>query len=587
MNKDKACELIEKSKQVSDELASLMDKLMPWADMREKLFRAFKKEVYPYRELVKKLPPEWEEACAGQYVAGKVLGSPARLKKFFHSARHLLSDEEEALVRCFRKNPWFYSIFTVEEQVYKDLLRVYDHVQQSFFLLCSKGVGELHRKGKRLFMSLLFNWEETCQTYGPIYYFKGFDLRDLESFADLADHYFRHTGDLSKTIARTPVPFYLLYSFAELPVTMRRKEKMVLCSHQVKAPDFDPGVYSESFDIEQKQGVYKLTLKGSEEPEYFYTVYYERKKGLLSITSMGMERYRELCSMLGSGYRFPDKPSWCVSMQMVLAIKEVLGIEPPSHQYDVLFREEPQPGADEEIDRLNAMTREMSDRYNQGRPCTVEEMARKYDLPVETVNQVQEFFQKLEKKFELDIKGGIPGFRPPPPAERMKMEGSFMENELFEFNYSKAARELFSEQVLPRINRLQEAGEYLVDRQVEFSLSDLPRLIEDLYFKYLEPVDYTILLYTLYLLHHKGEEYHTARDYAVEVLKTFWQVAVSSKGKRHLERFVRTYGVFCYAVLYRVGLIEIDRDPGEKEARKGEYRMKASSFFREWLRFDV
>jgi len=344
-------------------------------------------------------------------------------------------------------------------------------------------------------------------------------------------------------------------------------------------------LYSESFNIEQKHGVYKLTLKDSEEPEYFYTVYFDSKKGLLSINSMGMERYGELCSLLESKYNFPKEPSWCASMQMVLAVKEVLGIEAPFHRYEELFHEEPEPGANEELTRLNAMTMEIGDMHNQGIPCDPEEMADKYDFPVETVKQVQKIFQKMEKKYELNIQGGFEDFTPPPPAQRIKMKGSFRENGLFKINNSGLARDLFAKQVLPRISGLQEAAEYLVEHQVEFSLSDLPRLIEDLYFKHMGGEDYTVLLYTMYLLYKKGGSYQKAKDYAIEVLKTFWQVILPSKGKKYIEQFSKSYARFCYVVLYRMDLVEIEQEPVEKEATKGEYCMKASSFFREWLVF--
>jgi len=135
-----------------------------------------------------------------QYVAGKVLGSPSRLKKFFHNAQAYLSGTEEKLVRYFRENPWFYSVFTVEKPLHNNLLRVFDHIEERSLLLYSRGVFEL------------FNWEETYQTYGPINYFNGFDLTDLKCFAGLVCPHFQHAGNLAKAIARNPVPFYMLYT---------------------------------------------------------------------------------------------------------------------------------------------------------------------------------------------------------------------------------------------------------------------------------------------------------------------------------------------------------------------------------------
>ena len=75
MNKEQIDKLIGESTRVSDDLSLLMmEKLLPWADMKEKLFKNFKKSLYSYQNLVQELPPEWEDACSVQYVAGKVLG---------------------------------------------------------------------------------------------------------------------------------------------------------------------------------------------------------------------------------------------------------------------------------------------------------------------------------------------------------------------------------------------------------------------------------------------------------------------------------------------------------------------------------
>ncbi|MBW1728723.1 MAG: hypothetical protein JRJ62_14365, partial [Deltaproteobacteria bacterium] len=56
MKKDQIDKLIEKSNKVSDDLSLLMEKLLPWADMKEKLFKDFKKNLYSYRDLAQKLP---------------------------------------------------------------------------------------------------------------------------------------------------------------------------------------------------------------------------------------------------------------------------------------------------------------------------------------------------------------------------------------------------------------------------------------------------------------------------------------------------------------------------------------------------
>jgi hypothetical protein len=114
------------------------------------------------------------------------------------------------------------------------------------------------------------------------------------------------------------------------------------------------------------------------------------------------------------------------------------------------------------------------------------------------------------------------------------------------------------------------------------SLEALPEWIENLYFDSQSRNDFTFLNVALHMLCSRGAEMEPVRDYAAEVLRLFWQVFLPSKEPRKLERFIGTFGRFCYAVLYRGGLADIDPVVTEAMAKRAEFRMRPSAFIRAW-----
>jgi hypothetical protein len=117
------------------------------------------------------------------------------------------------------------------------------------------------------------------------------------------------------------------------------------------------------------------------------------------------------------------------------------------------------------------------------------------------------------------------------------------------------------------------------------SLKELPAFIEDLFFEHWDTDTCTILFYTIFLLSKKGTNFIDVRNYSIEFLKLFWQIILPSKDDESIEEFIKSYGLFCFDILYRVGLIEVDRKLDKNESMQALYKIKASPFFFEWIKF--
>jgi hypothetical protein len=564
---------------VSQVLQGVEDKFFPWADRKEKLYKIYFKELMQHKEVAREMDEDWHILTSNQFAAGKIFGSPTRLTKFLKQNRQFLTPEEKDIIRFFVDNPWFYSLFSVEKVIEKNFLRIYDYCKNRSFLLFSPGVFRMHREGKKIFLCLLLNSGECYQTYGLINYFQGFNVRDIRCFAGFTSFHFKNTGDLSLAISYNPVPFFLLYRYAEIPVVVHNNEPVIFCGHSLKVDDFQPENYSTVFNIKEKNGIFKCTTGKNKSSFNFANVYYDSKKRILMLHASGLERYRFLVNKLSKSYDIPDEPSWHVSALMSAALKDILGVKEPVLQYEKLFTKKPDPVTSREIKRLNAVMAELMEKHNYGQDYSAEEIARKYDAPLEMVRQLQATLTRSRERFKIDIKGGFKNFTPPPPAERHKFAETFRDNSIFEFRGSPHAEALFN----IKGHALQEVMEEFDFETL--TLAELPELIEDLFYSSWEGKDSTVLLYTIYLISRKGKNFEKVSDYAVEFLKVFWHIILPSKSRERINGFIREYGVFCFEVLYRVGLIDIDRELDNVKAMKSDYKMKASDFFNEWIRF--
>lgn len=565
----------------SEILEALDQKVLEWADTEVGLYDIFFEEMEEYREAVQDMPEEWRMGISNQFTAGKVFANPPTLKKCLNENRDVLNREEKQLIRRFLGNPWFYSVFSVEEEIGKNFLRIYDYAEKEEFLLYSKGVQQFHRYSTRLYLCLMLDNGECLQTYGTINHYKGLSARDIETFARFTGHHFERSGDLSTAINHNPLPFLLLMLFAEIPPVMIREGLKEFCYHSAKVDDFSPPDLAKTFNTVEKEGIIRFTRKESPEPDYYQGLYYEKENRMLHAYGLTLDYYTSIVEHLKNRYDFPEEPAWRISPPMIVALEKILGVQLPVYKFERLFTPKPDPETAATVEKLNALIKEITDNHNKGIAYSVDELAEKYDVPGSEISKILNHFKQRAEKFVIDIKGGFKDFTPPSPEIRMKFREPFPESSLFEFNSSAKAGSYLQEKIPGLADDLETLG-----YDEELHIAELPEFIEDLFFAYWEVHDCTILLYTLYLLSKKGENFLPIRDYAVEFLRIFWHTILPDKSKREIQKFIKDYRFFGFNVLYSAGLIEIESKIDVKSALKTDYNIKATPFFYEWLTFD-
>jgi hypothetical protein len=281
---------------------------------------------------------------------------------------------------------------------------------------------------------------------------------------------------------------------------------------------------------------------------------------------------------------------------MEVAAHRLLDREPPIFTYERLFRgPEQTPEQKAEMDKLNALIREVNDARNQGRPISIEEAAARRGISAEAAAEVKKLFERADRRYDIELEGGLTGIPVLSPAEVQKMKGELREVALFRFNTGGEAERLFPE-ISPRVEALR--GTSRVSRTVKLlSLPTLPDVLGEIAAREWRDPDNIVLKYTLYLLCLKGQELESTWDYAAEVLRRFWQAILPGKERMHIRRFIRQYSVWCQEFLVRSGLAEEGQDgspaavadtsagaaPADSASPGAPFRMRASAFLKRWL----
>jgi hypothetical protein len=569
--------LLQTCERTSRNLASIEEELLRWAVHREKLLGAYNGYLRKKRLLAEKLPEDWHDMTASQVAAGMVLVHPNRIRKFLRNHRDMLKAEQAELLQHFTQEPWFFTAFMLKEVLEMDFFIVEDVETGSELLLHSPAVGNLYRRGARLYLTLFFHNGECYQTFGPLHYYRGFQPYDFEYFSRQLSPLFYGENGLSATIANTPAPFLLLDTGTEHPPIAHEDKIVQICCDEVTVEQFDPERYSGMLEVDTKEGIIRCRLRGEFNPFRTAAAFHDSSKRKLFVRATRIELYREIRSILAEDIRLPERPYWFASMNMYIAVREILDKDIPAAPYLELFEKDQtpvSPSHKEQLDTLNAFIKELNRRRNEGTPVTLDELAREYGVSADVARQAEEILRNATSRFELDIPGGLEGYRPPPPVDRQKFRAAPWENGVFVFLDSPRVEQLFRETVSRR-----DTG---TGSEPPDSLEDVPRWLEELTFADKSQEDFTLLNISLHLLCNRGQVMEPVRDYAVEVLRLFWQVFVPDKEPASIEAFIGGFALFCYQVLFRGGLADIEPIVSQGAAKKAGFSLGPSAFFRAW-----
>ncbi|MCD6122652.1 MAG: hypothetical protein J7K04_12515 [Spirochaetales bacterium] len=624
-------------------LNSVVEKPVAWGASKLKIINKHRETMRSFQRFTEKLPEGWRDTALDTVAAGDIFTYPYRIKKYISRDRNNLEAEDIKFFRLFQDNPWFYTVFSIKENLkqygngeygeswsekdetkgilyekdetkeslYENFFSIIDYSDGSEIILYSPGLRRMFERGANLFSALLFFNGYCYQTYGSLHYYKAFEPFDFDFFAKmLIPQYYKENG-LSAAMSFRPLQFMLLDNWSEIPPVYHGKEQLTQCCHTLSLDSFESGKYSDKFTVKKKQGIIRLRLKRSKFPFNVSELYYDSKRKKFLVFTTGIKRYKKLVKLISEDISLPEVPELYATLPMVGAVKTMLGKDLPVIEYDRIFegvqagsREERLQAAElkepllaesvknDELDKLNAFIGELTKRSNMGIDYSLKELSQLYDIPMETALKLENMLTKLDKRFSIDIDGGLSGFTPPPPDIRTMFRDRLDENKLFTVNTTEEAREDFNifmaelEQERAELESAYKPELKPQDKKAKnkITFENFYDTLEDSAEEIWGSVGRTVLLYTFYMLCKKGSVFVNVRDYAVEFLKTFWQVILPDKKRKYLDEFIEDYSDFMFDVLFVYNIIDIDNETIETGDTEEEYLIKASAFFMKWIR---
>lgn len=369
----------DKNSRISNPLVDQF--LLYYVGEREGQAKRVAQNLLGFRHVTSQMPESWFRMLISQLLAHDLFRENGRINQIInHSDVQKRSIEEHEYLRFQIEHPWRFCFCSIEKYLLHDMYEMKDVITEEKFLLYSPGISETNTEaGIQLplwFLLLEFNGE-CYQSYGPLAYFRGIQPFDLFFFARLIKPEILFQNEVQKVIESNPIPFSMLFRWAEIPVTYCRKDMTVFNKSEFHVKEISLERYEPDFIVEKKHPLYMLSLKRWHSFPHFAKCFFHAKKNLLVLTSMTKRGYDTLVSTLNKqGNQFPLNPEILATPTMLHMAKEVLNATVEMNPYEKHFAKSVFPKDQKELDKINGFLRELAKRLNAGKDYNIEELAK-------------------------------------------------------------------------------------------------------------------------------------------------------------------------------------------------------------------
>ena len=387
------------SKTVIDEF------LLYHAAVKYRLDRPMTEAFSAYRHVTSEFEKEWVNRLKAQYLVHQIFKSGGLIRKMLpHAELKKLSPTEMNFLEQHARQPWRFCFSIIFENPATDFFKMEDILTGEQFLLCSPGTSDINRNQATTVWFNLISFNGACwQTFGPIGAYKSFEPDDIFFFATELDKRIQTEEDIVRNIDKNPLPYMMLLSGANFPVTMHGKDQMVMAYAEYAADQVDTLALKKSFVSEFSHGVYRLSLKRWGGHPHFAQIFFDENKNIVLLAAYTDRGFLALVNAINQfGYQFSAEPDIRINMSMLITSEKILKKKIRLNEYDHLFHVESSPEEKESMDNLNYFMSLILPDFNAGRVPDIEKMAAKAGIDVETArniyNAVSEKFRKMDRR---------------------------------------------------------------------------------------------------------------------------------------------------------------------------------------------
>lgn len=395
--------ICEENSKISDKVID--EFLLYYAAERNNLEHEMDQRFAVYKHITKKLQIEWTNKLKSQYIVHKIFKKDGLIKSYLnHTALKKLDIKERNWLYSQAEQSWRFSFSIIKKRPAESFFLMEDVFSNQEFLLYSPGVKKTLEDQSIILWLNLISYNGACwQSFGPIGAYKSFEPDDIFFFAtelnpDIADE-----QQLLANLEYNPVPYMMLLSGANFPMTYNKKDQLVQVIAEYDLETINTKGLTKSFKTEYNKGVYRLSLKNWSDPPHYAQAYFDEKKKIILLFAMTDRGFSALTEGLNEyGYNFSDDPHIRVNLPMVITASDILKRKIRLIEYDYLFSKETSPSDQENIAKLNTFFGLVMPALNAGREPDIDALAVKAGVDIQTARdlykQIMTKFNKMDKR---------------------------------------------------------------------------------------------------------------------------------------------------------------------------------------------
>jgi hypothetical protein len=577
-------------------LEELRDPALEWSQGKTDGLKKWE-AAHRRARIEQEMPEDWVGAVVSQLLAGAVFGDPVQAARFLRDRGPGLTPAARDVTLRAAEAPWRYTVFSRREQIRGDIHLCIDHDSNAEFLLVSRSVSDLDREGVGLYMSLLLDNGTCRQAFGPVHPLRGYQPYDFAAFSEALEPQLYAAKGVSATMSRHAESFALLAMYGSVPAVGYEGTPLVLCADWHAAREMPPVSRAETLEARTQGQVTRLALAapaGVPQFAHHAHIYYDAGKRMALARAVGTVRYAELVDAAGPAWGFSALPRWKATLNATGAMERVLHKEAPGSVYLDRFEDGEEGAPSPELKKLNALVEDLIRRLNAGMTYSVDELADLHGVERQAAREAEASMQAALRRRGIDPeagpRGGLPGFTPPPPDARQRMNSTLERSDLFVIDVSEdvgmelvdAARRAAEER--PLRGRRGEIRRMIVEGRL--TASGLARFVEEESLRAFGLRDVTVLNYVLYLLLRAGGEPRPVAQYANEVARVYGQIVARNTYLDPREWLTGMLARYGRKVLEPAGLLTLHEPltPGSDRQKDAALLIETTPLFRRWIR---
>ncbi len=372
--------------------AEVVDEVLLYTVSKQENFeKIFASKLKPYKHVINGMDEGFPRFLMSSFVVYQIFREKGLGKKYLkHRKVKACSEDEINLVKDNLKTPWRFAFFRLEKVLDEPILQMKDICTGESFTLYSNGTTDhIDRLGEDTLFFALIGFNGMCwETYGVISYLPGFIDEDILGFAKRVDSSISHIEDVPSVIAKNVVPFMMLFSLGEIPkVETYHGHSLLFCGSEIEnCASITKEQLEPHFIVEESNGVLRAYSDEIEKETEFAVLVYDSIDNRMVLDTGNRKSYELMVTELAKAdIIFPMEPDLAVSGSGVMAIVDILQQERLKREYYSSFEENVSPEQSEELERINACVEVIIKHKNAKTSYNLTELAREFDLPSETV----------------------------------------------------------------------------------------------------------------------------------------------------------------------------------------------------------